>query len=449
MSSFVGLEIARRGLTAQLKSMEVAGQNIAHANAPGYSRQVAHHSPTAVGGRGVMGGVEIEGIYRQYDAFLSARARRLTSQQEEAAVRKDVLARLEELFGEPGEATIGTALDDLWTAWGQLATNPGDEAARNTVLYRANTLALALRETADDMRSLQEEQGERVRAAVDEINALAKSLAEVNESIMAVTRSVGAGPPNALLDKRDTLLLQLAELADIQVHERPQGDVQVLVGGRILVDGIRRTDLVLTHDEDGLGLTMAAGGAVGEVGGGLTGALASHNVDLPKYMAALDDLAGMIISEVNALHGQGYTPAGVSGGAFFVGTGAGDMAVAVGVDELAASVGEDGRDGLIAQRIAHLRQGSAGEAQTVGQRYAALVAGLGAETASLIVRHENAQALTRFAHMRRESVSGVSLDEELVDLLRFQQAYAAAARFLTVIDEALEVLVNRTGHVGR
>ena len=166
MSSFVGLEIARRGLTAQLKSMEVAGQNIAHANSPGYSRQVAQHSPTVIGGSGLMGGVEIEGIYRQYDAFLTSRVRRLTSQEEEAAVRKDVLARLEELFGEPGEATIGTALDDLWTAWGQLATNPGNEAARNTVLYRAQTLALAFRETAGDILSLQAEQAERVQAAV-------------------------------------------------------------------------------------------------------------------------------------------------------------------------------------------------------------------------------------------------------------------------------------------
>ena len=380
---------------------------------------------------------------------MTSRVRRLTSQDEEAAVRKDVLARLEELFGEPGEATIGTALDDLWTAWGQLATNPGNEAARNTVLYRAQTLALAFRETAGDILSLQAEQAERVQAAVREINSLAKSLAEVTESIMAATRSVGAGQPNALLDKRDELLMRLAELADVQVRERPQGDVQVLIGGRILVDGMRQTDLVLTSNEDELTLTMATGGSLSDVGGALAGLLATHNVDIPKYLAALDDLAGQIISAVNGLHERGYTPAGQPGGAFFVGTGARDMAVAVGADELAASAGEDGRDGLIAQEIAALRQASSGEVPSIGQRYAALVAELGAEASSLIVRHESARALTHFAQLRQESVSGGSLDEELVDLLRFQQAYAAAARFLTVIDEALEVLVNRTGHVGR
>lgn len=455
MSSFGGLEIARRGLTAQLKSMEVAGQNIANAHSPGYSRQVALHTLTVLGradqGRGdrtVMGGVEIAGIYRQYDAFLTARVRQLTSHTQEVEARHDVLARLEELLHEPGEATIGTALDELWSAFGQLATNPGSEAARNTVLYQAQSLAQAMREAANDMLSLQLEQAERVRAAVNEVNALTANLADVNQSIAAATKTAGVSAPNALLDQRDALLGQLAELVEIQVTERPQGDIRVLVAGRTLVDGGQQTALAL-HSQDGkLGLVVT-GRPVEAVGGALAGTLTTHNEDIPKYMALLDELAQVIISEVNTLHAQGYTPAGHLGEAFFAGTGAGDITVAVGAEGIAASLDEDGRDGVVAQRLANLRHDAVVSEQPVGQRYAALVAELGAQTASLDVRHDNLKALTQFAQMRRESVSGVSLDEELIDVLRFQQSYAASARMLTAIDEALDVLINRTGLVGR
>lgn len=457
MSSFVGLEIARRGLAAQLKSMEVAGQNIANANSPGYSRQVAvqatvvagQASSVRYGGQDAgMSGVEIVEMHRHYDAFLTARARELTAQRQEVSTRHDVLARLEELLHEPGEATIGTALENLWASFGQLATNPRSEAARSTVLYQAGTLTRAFGEVTHDVHSLQMEMAERARSAVENVNALTASLAEVNSRIVASSAAVGASAPNALLDARDTLLEELAGLVDIRVIEQAHGEVRVLVAGRSLVEGIGQAEMEMTSVAGQLELSLA-GVAVAEVGGSLGGALLSHNTDIPKYVALLGELARDVITQVNTVHAQGYDMDGHPAVDFFTGSCASSMAVAVDGRQMAVSAAADGSDGVVAQRLADLRHSPASAELAPGARYVGLISELGAEAASLGVRRENTQVLTQFAQMRRDSLSGVSLDEELADVMRFQQAYAAAARMLTAIDEALDVLINRTGLVGR
>lgn len=458
MSSFTGLEIAKRGLVAQLKSIEVAGQNIANANSPGYSRQVALHSTVFSGETSsvhssvqniAMSGVEVTEVYRQYDAFLIARVRELTAHSQEVTARHDVLSRLEELLHEPGEATIGTGMEDLWVSFGQLATNPRSEAARNTVLYHARALAGSFAETARDMEALQGEMAQRLRTDVQRLNALTASLAEVNSRIVASAAAPGAAAPNALVDERDRLLQQVAELADIKAVERSHGAVQVFLAGRTLVDGTAHAAVELERSAGSLQLVLGDIPFT-DVGGALQGQLVAYNEDIPKYMSLLDDVAREVMDQVNTIHEMGYDMDGDAGQDFFTGTGARDMAVVVEAHTLAMSEASDGSDGVIAQRLASLGQSPATEDKDpLTFQYASFISELGAQTSTLAVRRENTQMLTEFARLRQDNLSGVSLDEELTDLVRFQQAYAASARMLTAIDEALDVLINRTGWVGR
>lgn len=463
MSSFSGLQIAQRALAAQLRSMEVAGQNIANANTPGYSRQVAVHSTVVSAGTVAarsgldslgLSGVEVAQIRRQYDGFLDDRVRHLTAENSGVAARHDVLSRLEELLREPGDATVGTALEAFWTSFTELATNPPNDAYRNNVLYQASAVGQSFRDVASEIGALRAELGERAQRDVERINALAQSLAQVNVRIVASAPVSGGEAPNALLDQRDGLLRELARYADIRVREGAYGDVQLLVGGRTLVDGAQAAKLACGVVGDRLILSLAnvvISGA--DVGGLVGGEFAAYNEDIPRHAGLLDSLAEAVITQVNAVHAQGFDSNGNSGQAFFSGNSALTIAVSGGLQGnpglVAASAAADGSDGVQAQRLADLRwQPPFGDTSLTFQ-YGSLISQLGSETASLAVARENSQLLMEFAEARKEAVSGVSLDDELTDLIRFQQAYAAAARTLTAMDEALDILINRTGLVGR
>ncbi len=463
MSTFVGLNNARLALAAQLHSMAVAGQNIANANTAGYSRQVAHHAAVALPGVGRAGndaaasaGVRIAAIRRQYDAYLDARLRDLTADKHGIAAQYNVLTRLEELLREPGEATLGTALDDLWTAFAQLTTSPGSISSRQNVLHKAQNVVDSFRETATEMAALRTEVGERAAFSVQQVNALVQSLAEMNRSLAcAAATGSGATAPNALLDERDALVRELAQFVQVHVAEQAHGAVKLTVGGRTLLEGDAAQQLKLAKDADGkLVLDLNAAAIADDlVGGALGGELQAHNRDLPQYQQQLDDFAFNVITQMNGLHSAGYDAQGNPGGDFFIGTSAGDIELAAGIkdqpDKLAMSASADGRDGVVAQQLADLQKKAWGDAPLLTAQYAAMITDLGSQVASLHVSRDANQALVDFAAARVNAVSGVNIDEELIDMVRYQQAYAAAARVLTSMDEALDVLINRTGLAGR
>lgn len=465
MSGFAGLNIARRALAAQLKGLEIAGQNIANVNTPGYSRQVATHTTVVIDGDTAAGpcedvlslsGVEVAEIKRHYDMFLDARVRTLTSESRATVARHDALARIEELLHEPGDATLGTAMEDMWSAFAQLTTSPLNEASRNNVLYRAATVAESFRTIAEDMTSLQNEVGERALRDVERVNALVQSLAGVNERLVSTSAAgTNLATPNALLDKRDELLRELAVFTDVQVSEQENGVIRVTLAGRTLLDGSLAVQAELVTQNNGNRSLVIAGRSVADdqVGGALGGELIAHNQDIPHYQGLINQCAHAMIQNMNTVHASGYDTAGQAGGIFYSGSGAQDIALSVHLQKdpgaLAVSAAADGNDGVIAQRFADLRETPASDNVSITFRYGSLISELGSHAAAMKVVRDNTQTLVEFATARAEAVSGVSLDEELTDIMRYNQAYAAAARVMTSIDEALDVLINRTGHVGR
>lgn len=465
MSGFSALNNARRAMSAQLKSMEVAGQNIANVNVAGYSRQVANHATVVLTGNVSanpqddvlnLAGVTVSEVKRQYDSFLDARLRKLTADNKEVTTRYDNISRVEDLFNEPGDANIGTALDDLWTSFAQLTSNPLNEAARNEVLYRAQTTVESFHSMANEVTAIRDEVDERALRDVERINDLIENLADVNESLVATSATgVDLASPNALLDLRDGLLRELSEYVRADVVEIGNNAVRITVGGRTLLDGQYTAKAEFVKAADGsIGLVISGGRVTdAEVGGMLGGEIMAHNQDIPRYLNKLDELAQSVIEQVNYVQTHAYTPSGVLGDPIFSGSGALDIeispALAGNPHGLAVSQDADGQDGKMAQRFADLRESSSTADPTVLSQYISLVSEIGSEARSLKTARDNTTSLVEYAQARSESVSGVSLDEELTDVVRYQQAYAAAARLLTSIDEMLDVLINGTGKVGR
>ena len=444
ISSFYGLQTSLRGLLAQQRLLDTTGHNISNASTVGYSRQEAQlvASPallipaggTASGGLASLGsGVDVQSYRRVRDQFLDLQFRGQSTNSAEWTTRSEVLDRAELALQEPGDNGINTQLAEFWDAWSDLGNAPNSPAARQALVQQGNQLAAAFKTVFDQIGTVstqaQAEYADLVRPATatdpgGEIAQIAKEIATLNDTIKR--QMTGGDSPNDLLDRRDQLLDQLAEYGQISVEPiGTTGSIKVTLGGQGLVD-----DAAVSWAGAPAGDAWTPGGKLGALL-----EVSKPGGTLDRYRDALDAVASQLVSDVN----------GAYGGSFFGGTGAGDLTVASGLrldpsTIVAGSAGPGSND--VAQKVAKLRDGASDGA------YRAFVARVGADVREATRQAANAEALTDAVEDRRQSVAGVSMDEEMTNLVRFQRSYQASARAMSTMDEMLDVLINRTGRVG-
>ncbi len=450
------LSIASTALRAQQKATDVVAHNIANATTKGYSRQRAVLSPRPPlqTPEGVFGtGVSIVDVARVRDSFLDAAFRRQVGSARDSEVRSGILERLEGRVVEPSDGGIAAALDGFLAAWSALATDPASTVVRTTVLDRGDALARRLREAAGGIDRLRQDTESRLLGAVERTNALAEEIARLNKEIVAA-ESGGLTAGDAR-DARDRALDELAALLPVQVREQSRGAVGVSVAGVSLVDGVRAGVLEVRTSGGTVGIGLQGRpGTLAVDGGAVAGMLRVLNADLPGTRARLDDLAEALVTAVNSLHSTGTTPDGSTGVDFFDPTGTLastiDLSAAVAGDPQAVAAGTGGTAGEyragandVALALAALRDTDvASLGTTLAEHYRETVTGVGSALAEARRLAEVHGTLAEQADTRRSSVSGVSTDEELVRLIEFQTAYAAAARVVTTADEMIETLLR-------
>jgi flagellar hook-associated protein 1 len=285
-----------------------------------------------------------------------------------------------------------------------------------------------------------------VAHAVD-VNALADQLAQLNSAVVA-----GGAGVNDLADRRDVVLRELAGLVGAVGRPSAGGAIDVSIGGRTLVSGT----FVQRVDGSGGELRWASDGvAVVAPSSRIASLLQSVNDVVPRYRAALDDVAATLVGDVNALHTVGYDQNGATGWAFFDPAGTTAASIALSTDVVGqphrVAAGAPGVtppgpfDGDQARALSAL----AGAATGAGERYRSMVTALGVEVRAAERRQAIQTDVTRAAAFAAESVGGVSLDEEMANLMAAQRGFEASARVLTAIDQMLGVLIERTGLAGR
>jgi len=450
------LSIAAGAMTAHQKAAQVTSHNIANAATEGYSRQrpllaTAPSLHTTYGSLG--GGVFLADVSRLHDVFADAAYRRNTASASESRARHDVLERIEQLYGEPSDTGLAAVLDAFWSAWSDLATMPDGVAERSAVRYRGEALALHLNRLAGELVDLRLDTEQRLSDAVAQINELARQIADLNRDILAA--EAAGGTASDLRDARDRALDRLAELADIQVVERERGDVSVIIDNATVVDGTLSRALEVRTTGGTVVVGVAGGVATVPRPGGIVGALVrTLNEDIPSQIAQLDALAAALVQEINALHRSGTNPAGVTGVDFFDPAGVTASSIrlsaAVEADPMQIAAGSGDADGNyqagandIALRIAALRDDPLSAlGVSAGAYYNRTVVDLGARVASAASAADAADTLAAAASARRESIRGVSLEEELMMLMRHQSAFAAAARIVSVADEMIQAVLS-------
>lgn len=471
MSTFSGLNTSYTALVAARTAIEVAGQNIANVKTPGYTRQRAELvSNPALGYVGLFAppkpgvgqGVNVGGIARLADGVVDRLVRTTSATAGFHGVRAAALASLEQGFSEPGPNGISAQLQEFWAAWQDLGNHAGSSAASAVVLEEAGALASRIaaghRAATDQWKSL------RGEAAVmtDRVNAAAADVAELNRTIRSTL--LAGGNVNELLDQRDRLALELADLAGGVVDERADGTVDVLVGGNPVVTGTTAHRVVLTGPTTPGGVVALEwerrpGAAVALDDGALGGALSmlapadagGTGGALAEAAAAYDRLATRLAEQVNAVHRTGATTGGATGLDFFaldpgVPPALGLRVVPTDASGIAAgAVGGGALDGSIADAIS----GIGLREDAPDALWSAFVAGVGVTSKAEAGRAMVAGLAAGNAFARQQSGASVDLDEENLGLVLAQTAYQGAARVFTAIDEMLDTLVNRTGIVGR
>lgn len=509
-STFSGLELARRALESQQTALDISGHNIANANTPGYSRQMANLQQTVPSSIPSMGhnlsigtGVTVASIERARDLFVDRQFRWETSKQQYWEGRQDALTKIEGLLNEPSDNSLHDDLDKFWNAWSDLSKNPENLGSRSVVLERAATLADTLHHIDQQITEMQKGLDSNVRVQIKQVNVYAMQIQDLNTQIKRA--EVAGDNPNDLKDKRDALVDELSKIVNVRAVESKDStfkdrDVNIFklyigndnVSGQILVDDSTAYQLEepSTPGADGLPFAevkWATGHPLGNVTvdlgdklGSLQANLLMRGLDVNNasgqskdtaYLANLrdkyNDLAKGIAEAVNAIHSVGIDRNKVNGLSFFVpDSGAVITAANITVNsaltsdpwKLATGKDEFG-DGVIAKAISSLSSGWQGyldsidpdpatmpvDAASFGDYYGAAIAEMGVDVQQADRMKEGQDVLVTHMSNQRESLSGVSLDEEMTNLVKYQKSYSAAARLVTMMDEMLDTIVNRMG----
>jgi flagellar hook-associated protein 1 FlgK len=467
-AAFFGLNTALRGLVASQLMMDTAAHNTANANTPGYSRQrvnLVASDPYSFPGfnrSGIPGqigtGVSVSTIMRVRDAFIDLQLRQQIPLDAAWTARRDELAKVEVIFPEPASAGLGSTMGKFWDAWQNLAADPASSTNRATVVQSAATLASQFNESASQLVTLRNGIDVQVSQDVANVNDLATRIAALNSQIQRVAAS--GDHPNDLQDQRDALFDQLAAIVPATLAPQADGTVNVLVGGVDLVSGGQTRTMTTAPDANGHLNPVWSDGSAVALGNAQLGALINvRDVTLVGYQAQLDTLAKTFADAVNAAHATGFDANGNPGGPLFTYTAgkvAGTLAVsaAIAADPrllaAASAVGQAG-NGVVAGQIADLRQALLfnGGTANASDAYAGFIGQIGSDASQANEMAANEALVKTHLTQRRESMNGVSLDEEATNMIQFQHSYQAAARVITVMDDMLDTLINKTGLVGR
>ena len=474
MSTFGALNTAYRGLTAAQQGMNVAGQNIANAATEGYTRQRVDQSSLAAPARGLFSGgllqagqgVSVNAIARLGSSFLDAGVRSAGAQAGYASVRSSALQGIEGILQEPGDNSISTALQGFWSAWQGAANQPDKSGPKGLLLNAANSVTDKISSAYKALDSQWSSVRGQAQDAVTAVNAAAAQVASYNTTIRSTLAAGGSA--NELIDARAKLTDQIAGLAGGTVREQPDGTVDVLVGGNALVTG-------------GSVRTLQAGGR--DEAGRCQRQRSARRVDQPQRhggprrrrtrrcplrtgtggQGRSDRPGGGVLQQLRQRPGEDRQqspprrPAprrrlGQPGGSNFFTVrsgrkrGAWHQGTRRHCRHCTQASDKGALDTSIADQISQLGTGAGFPGQDlVGHRHRTSACSP-VEPSSTSHSRNAAQAS---ALTGRASQASVSLDEENVSLLTNQHAYQAAARVMTAVDEALDVLINRTGLVGR
>jgi flagellar hook-associated protein 1 FlgK len=473
MSLFDAISTARSGLIATQSAIDVASRNIANASVEGYTRKIQEQSTRVVDGRA--GAVKVEEVTRNVNAQLQRDVREQSSVVEELTIIEDFLSRLELEFGRPEDSSsVASKVTELKTAFQSLATNPDQSTAQNDVISAAEELALALTTLSDSIQALRAEADQRIGDSVDAINEAMQNIDSLNAENGA-RKTLGQSTAD-LEDKRDVWVQKLSEQMDIRTFERSDGQLAVLTGdSQFLID---QTAVTLTFSPSA---SVTPGSAVNDImldngylapfaitssfsDGTVAGLVQLRDTLMPLAQDQLDSLAfelaqqfdsvtvGATTADLDLFTDSTNTVPGASAGfsaqiqvrttlagadlrdgigGTFTASGASDSSLPLAIIDMF-----DTKQAFVA--VTGLNSTSS-TIEEFAAEFVSYQANQAADYESQLNFQEQIRSLL---DERLKDESGVNLDEELASLIQLESAFAASARVLSSVQQALDELLN-------
>jgi flagellar hook-associated protein 1 FlgK len=460
---FDTINLGANSLATYRKAIDVTGHNLANVNTPGYTRQrLLIESTTVDGGAWGPIGTGSEGV-KVVQLQHETAGRQLQTEasiEGSLSVKQDALQQalvfLQESIdrnGANGTNTKGISqgLADFFAAAQSVATNPGSMAEREVMLQKAQELATKFNHADSRLASLQQGLSDRVTSDVGQANGLLQEIAKLNESIVA-EEALTPGYANDLRDTRQLKLEALSNLVKIDASEQENGAVNVSIAGHLMVDGREVAGSLETFTAGDGSLQVRASGQSTPLpltGGSIHGALSVRDTELANLRSDINLLASTLISEVNAVHSAGFGLNGTTGANFFTGANASD--IAVNTDLLrdpallqASGVSGEAGNNQVALAIHGINQRTHAALGnlTFSGKQAQTVAAFGQEVATAKSDLADQKTISQFVRNQRDSISGVSIDEEMTNLIMFQKAFQASAKIISTADEMLATLLE-------
>jgi len=455
------LNVARDALTAQSYALNVTGQNISNASTPGYVRRVAQLETQNLGTQSG-GGVVAAGLKRVTNDYIERREYQATGMSSAASSRDQTLASLEALFNDGGGTGLGAALSGVFASFSALASNPNDTTTRANVLSAASAFAERANQTGNTISQMQMDLKQKAQDTVDQVNQRAQEIAKLDLQIAQATMQ--GDDASDLKDQRTQKILNMSGLINTHTFTDGKGNTVVQVAGTTIVDGQHAGSLSLDLNADGSLKLLAdqSGGGGSEItqfltGGTLGGIKEARDKDIFDVSKQLNQFVFDVATAINTQHAAGVGADGSTGRNLFdVGpstTAARDLQVSVDVfdhpDRIAAASNvfslPGGSDNAVALSKIFDVPIASGGTRTASQAYGDLVGSVGSTRASAQRDVDTHKAILQQVTAMHQSESGVSLDEEMVNLTKFQSSYQAASKMIGVADQLMQTLLGTVG----
>lgn len=452
-------EIGRRALQASQVGINVTSNNIANVNTPGYTRQTVHLAESTVSANGtqlVGNGVTVQSVTGVRDQFINARLETESAINGRLTAQSDTLTPVDAALNDTNTSGgISSTLNAFFGAFRDLEANPTSAAVRTAVVGKGNALAVAFNSTRSRLTGLQKDADLQLQDSVKSVNDLTSQVATLNKKIRLA--EANGSNTSELIDQRSQATVQLAELAGTHTTQNSDGSVTLTLGdGRALVQGDISNQLTVSSQPPSGLSQVELDGQPAVIADGKIKGIQDGIASVGNIIQSIDDLASSVATSVNSLHSAGVDLHGNAGTNFFTVPVSGPITAAnfsvsssIQADAslvVSGATGSGTADSSVARSIANLISKSDSTAGTrtgtFSAIYASVVSDAGNGVRSAQDQLTTQQAVLSQVQAQRDSISGVSLDEEAVNLLQYQKAYEAAARVLRVADEMTQTILQ-------
>lgn len=444
------LNISSRALTTYQQALSVTSHNVGNAANPNYSRQrVVLSSDLADSNANLSlgSGVILKDVQRVKNQLTDSQIRTYNNQHSFSTKQSTYLQQVESSLSEPGEQGLTSLINQFFNSWNDASVNPESVSLRQNVLQKTQLMAAKFQNIYNGISAIKPDLRSDAESMIKSLNAQIKQVNTLNKQIYEA--SITGSTPNDLLDERDQIVNEMSKLANVSVNIDKDNMASVSIGGMLAADRFVAVELKISDDSSGMKVQSADGNATLAINSGELGAVTQLFTNtVPDMLKRMDELANTLVEKVNSFHSKGYTignPA-KTGLDFFSGYQNGVLQINSSIldDPRNIALSSDGSSGnnKVALQIAGLKEAAIVNGGTIADIYSGFVNNLASTIQTAEQTADSSDLVLSQLQSQKESYSGVSVDEEMVNVLKYQRSYDAAAKLIKTANELFQTLLG-------